>query len=104
MRMLLQVKIPHEPFNSAVRNGTAGQIMNKILEDARPEAVYFTEWEGHRCALLVINLEDPSQVPAYAEPWFLHFQGDCRFRIVMSGEDLQKAGLEQLGKKWGQAG
>ena len=27
MRALIQVKIPHEPFNTAVRKGTAGDTM-----------------------------------------------------------------------------
>ena len=43
MRMVLTVVIPHEPFNSAVRNGTAGDTLKKILDDTKPEAVYFTE-------------------------------------------------------------
>jgi hypothetical protein len=46
-------------------------------------------------------MESAAQVPALAEPWFLHFQADCKFRIVMSPEDLQRAGLQELGKKWG---
>jgi hypothetical protein len=101
MRMLLSVVFPHEPFNSAVRKGTAGQTISKILEAAKPEAVYFTEQEGHRGAFLIVNVESPSQVPAFAEPWFLHFNADCKFRIVMTPDDLQKAGLAELGKKWG---
>src|SRR5437867_6831399 len=87
MRMLLNVKIPHEPFNTAVRNGTAGQIMKKILDDAKPEAVYFIEWDGHRCAVLIINVENQSQIPSFAEPWFLNFQGECKFRIAMTPAD-----------------
>ena len=38
MRMLLDVTIPHEPFNTAVRNGTAGATISRILEDIKPEA------------------------------------------------------------------
>ena len=101
MRMLLTVSIPHEPFNTLVRKGNAGALMAKILDETKPEAVYFTEEDGHRAAILVLNLEKPSQVPSLAEPWFLNFNADCRFRIVMSPEDLEKAGLEELGKKWG---
>ena len=101
MRMLLNVTLPHEPFNTAVRNGTAGKTISKILEAIKPEAVYFTEQDGHRGATLVVNLEKASQVPALAEPWFLHFHADCKFRIAMTAEDLQRAGLEELGKKWG---
>jgi len=64
------------------------------------EAVYFTEYQGRRSAILIINLADPSKVPAFAEPWFLTFNANCEFRVVMTPEDLAKAGLEALGKKW----
>ncbi len=101
MRMLLSVSFPHEPFNAAVRKGTAGETIDKILKAIKPEAVYFTEQDGRRGAELVVNLENPSQIPALAEPWFLHFNADCKFRVMMTPEDLQRAGLAELGKKWG---
>lgn len=73
MRMLLQVRFPHKEFNEAVRNGTAGSKLNRIPEETKPEAVYFTEINGHHGAIMIVNLEDPSRVPALAEPWFLTF-------------------------------
>ena len=100
MRMLLNVIIPHEPFNTAVREGTAGDTMQRILEEIQPEAVYFTEQDGSRAATLVVNVESASQVPSLAEPWFLNFEADCEFRIAMTPEDLGNAGLEELGEKW----
>lgn len=100
MRMLLNVKIPHEAFNAAVRDGSASAKMKRILDDAKPEAVYFTEQNGKRGAIMIVNLESPSQVPAFAEPWFLSFNADCEFHIVMTPDDLGKAGLDALGKKW----
>lgn len=100
MRMLLNVKFPHEEFNRAVRDGSIGNKMRRILEDIKPEAVYFTERNGQRGAILIIDLIDPSKIPAFAEPWFLTFNADVEFHIVMTHEDLQKGGLEQLGKKW----
>ena len=101
MRMLLTVEIPHEPFNTAVREGTAGPTLNRILEDLQPEAVFFTEHDGTRGAVLIVNVDKPSDIPSMAEPWFLSFNADCRFRIAMTPEDLAAAGLDQLGKKWG---
>ena len=41
-----------------------------------------------------------SKIPSFAEPFFLNFNADCRFRPVMLPDDLGKAGLEDLGKKW----
>jgi hypothetical protein len=101
MRMLLNVTFPPEPFNTAVRNGMAGSVIGRILEETKPEATYFTEQEGHRGAILIVNVNQSSDIPALAEPWFLHFNADCEFRIAMTPEDLQRAGLEDLGKRWG---
>ena len=100
MRILLNVKIPHQQFNAAVRDGTAGSKLNQILEAANPEAAYFTEQNGQRGAVLIVDLPDPSKIPALAEPWFLTFEADVEFRVVMTPDDLKKAGLEELGKTW----
>ena len=101
MKMLMIVRIPHEPFNTLVRDGKVGEIMGRILDDLKPESIYFTELDGTRGAVVVINVDDSSQIPSFSEPFFLNFDADCEFRIAMSPEDLVKAGLEKLGKKWG---
>jgi hypothetical protein len=100
MRMLLHVKLPHETFNAAMKDGTAGKKVQRIFDELKPEAVYFTEYHGRRGAIMIINLEDPSKVPTFAEPWFLMFNAECEFHVVMTPEDMGKAGLENLGKKW----
>ena len=100
MRMLLQVRIPHAEFNAAVRDGSAEKKMKQILEQTKPEAVYFTEYDGRRGAIMIININDPSEVPKFAEPWFLSFNADVQFHIVMTPEELGRSGLEKLGKKW----
>jgi hypothetical protein len=100
MRMLLNMRFPHEEFNQAIRDGSVGQKISRILQQSKPEAVYFTEQNGQRGAIMIIDLPDPSMVPAFAEPWFLVFNAEVKFQVVMSPEDLQKAGLEELGKLW----
>jgi hypothetical protein len=100
MRMLMQIQLPPEPFNTAVREGTIGQKMQRILEAIKPEAAYFSEQHGHRGAILVVNVNDASDIPALAEPWFLTFSAEVEFRIAMTPEDLAHANLEALGKKW----
>jgi len=72
----------------------------RIVEETKPEAIYFTEENGRRQAVMVVEVDKPSRVPVLAEPWFLSFNADCRFRIVMSPEDLEASGLDDLGKKW----
>jgi hypothetical protein len=99
--MLMHVQLPLEPFNSAVRDGTVGKKMQKILEANKPEAAYFSEQNGRRGGTLVVNVKDASEVPGLAEPWFLLFNAEVEFRIAMTPEDLARAGLQNLGKKWG---
>lgn len=100
MKMLLNVEFPLEPFNSLVRNGKVGGILEHILDTIKPESAYFTEQNGKRGGIFIVDINAPSDVPFYAEPFFLNFEASCKFRIVMSPEDLQNAGLNDLGKKW----
>ena len=101
MRMIVDITIPHEPFNSLVRSGEAGGALQKCIEHCSPESIYFTEEVGTRAAVMVVEVSDPSRIPHYAEPWFLTFDADCRFRVAMTPEDLAGAGLEALGQKFG---
>jgi hypothetical protein len=98
--MLLQVSIPNDAFNAAIKDGTVGKKIERFLAETKPEAVYFTEIEGLRSAILIVDVADPSKVPSLAEPWFLLFDASCAFHIVMSPKDLAKAGLEEIAKKW----
>ncbi len=100
MRFILHVRMPHDEFNDATRDGSAGAKMRRILEDTKPEATYFTEYDGQRTALMIVDLKDPAEIPKYAEPWFLTFNADVEFHPAMTPEDLAKGGLEDLGKKW----
>jgi hypothetical protein len=70
------------------------------MEATKPEAVYFTEMNGARGAIVIVDMADPSKVPALAEPWFLTFNASVEFRVVMTPDDLKKSGLEDLAKKW----
>ena len=101
MRMLMHVHMPLEPFNTAVRNGTVGQTIQKILETLKPEAAYFSEHNGQRGGVLVVDVGEPSDIPKFAEPWFLSFNAQVEFRVAMTAEDLGRAGLDALGKTWG---
>lgn len=100
MKILVNVTCPVEPFNSMVRNGTAGEIMGRIIDDIKPESIYFTEIDGNRGAVMVVDISGASDIPSIAEPWFLNFEADCEFSIAMSPDDLMKADLPKLGKKW----
>lgn len=100
MRMILLVDFPVEPFNTLVRNGTAGAKIQKVLEDVKPEAIYFTERDGCRGAVVIVDLPDASHIPAVAEPFFLTFNAAIRLRVAMTPEDIAKSGLDAMGSKY----
>jgi|SRR5579862_775459 len=100
MRMLLDITIPHEPFNTLVRKGTVGAAMEKLLKATKAEAVYFSEKDGKRGAMIIVNIENDSDIPGLVEPWFLTFNADCKMRIAMTPEDLAKSGIDKIGKTW----
>jgi hypothetical protein len=100
MKMLMTVEMPHEPFNSLVREGKTEKILGRILEELKPDSIYFTEHNGTRGCVAVVDVKESSEIPKFAEPFFLHFNADCKFRVAITPEELRKANLGDLGKKW----
>ena len=92
MRFLVKVNIPVETGNAAAKAGKLGTTIQSILADLKPEAVYFTDDNGQRTAFVFLQMEDASQIPAMAEPWFLAFNASIEFHPVMVPDDLAKAG------------
>ena len=93
MRTLLQVSIPPETGNAAVKNGTLGATIHDILADLKPESAYFlADDHGNRSGFIVFDLKEASDIPGVAEPWFLAFDAKIALRPVMTPEDLGKAG------------
>ncbi len=103
MRFIVKARMDVEAANALARAGKLGSTIQAILEELKPEAAYFVADEGQRTAILVIDMEDMSQLPAVAEPWFLAFDADIEATPAMVAEDLEKAGpaIEQAVKKFG---
>ena len=103
MRMLLKVSLPVEASNEVFKSGTFPKTMEAILAEQKPEAAYFFANEGKRGGFLVVNMKDTSEIPAFAEPWFLAFNAHVEFHPVMTVEDLARAtpAIEQAVRKYG---
>ncbi len=103
MRFLVTATWDMEAGNALAKSGKLGATVKSILEDLQPEAAYFTANQGNRTAVLVVDLADPSQLPAVAEPWFLAVNATVEFQPAMVPEDLAKAGpsIEQAVAKFG---
>jgi hypothetical protein len=100
MRMMLTVTFPVETFNAAVRDGSVAAKMGRSLEEIKPEAAYFTDTDGKRSGVLIVNLTDASQIPALAEPWMLHFNAGIALKPVMTPDDLRASGIDQIGARY----
>lgn len=91
MRMLLKVTIPTETGNDLVRRGTLGSTIQNILEELKPEAAYFVEYNGERTGFIVADLASESGIPAMAEPFFLALNARVECRPAMTPQDLAAA-------------
>jgi hypothetical protein len=102
MRFLLKVNIPVESGNAAAKAGKLGAIIQFILAELKPEAVYFTDEKGQRTGFIFLEMREASQIPAIAEPWFLAFNAGIELHPVMVPADLAQASgaIEQAVKKY----
>jgi hypothetical protein len=97
MRMLLKASFDTEKANEAIRNGTLTKLIQESMEQIKPEAAYFTADHGKRTAYVVFDMQDSSQMPVLAEPFFLNLDAEISYTPVMNMEDVQK-GLSQIGR------
>ena len=74
MRFLVRISWDVEAGNAIIRSGKLGQIIQSILAEQKPEAVYFTAEGGQRGGIMVVNISDVSQIPALAETLVLDRQ------------------------------
>jgi len=103
MRYIMKIRIPVEAGNKSLRDPEFGEKMQRALKEVRAEAAYFTTINGQRGGYVVVSMDDASQIPAIAEPFFLWLDADIDFVPVMLPEDLGKAGpaIGAAVKNWG---
>ena len=92
MRMLLKAIIPTEAANAGIRDGSMMANLEKVAEDLMPEAVYFTLEKGKRAMLMIINMDDSSELVGVVEPLFLSMGARVTLTPVLNAEDFEKAG------------
>jgi hypothetical protein len=102
MRFLLRVSFPVEAGNASARKDGFKAIQS-ILQMQKPEAAYFLTRDGKRTGLLIVNLEDASQMAEFCEPWFLALDAEAYWSPVMVPSDLEKAApaIEDAVKSFG---
>ncbi|MBV8372533.1 MAG: hypothetical protein JOY69_04680 [Candidatus Eremiobacteraeota bacterium] len=103
MRMLLKLNFPTPAGNDAMKSGAIPGKLTDILDELKPEAVYFAEDNGERTGYIFFDMAEPADLPRIAEPFFLAFNARLTARPAMTLDDLTKAGpaIERAVKKYG---
>lgn len=68
-----------------------------VLNQIKPEAVYFSSIDGERGIYMIVNLPSADMIATIAEPLWMMFSCKIDFTPVMELADLQK-GLQNLKK------
>ena len=102
MRFLVRATIPVEAGNALARNPNMGKLMEEILADLKPEAVYYALDKGQRTVYFVINIQDSHQLPSIVEPLWLSLKADIDFLPAMDQTEFAKAvpSIERAVKKY----
>lgn len=98
MRTMIRVKMPVEAGNKAVQDGSLQKTITEALQRLKPEAAYFFAEHGVRAAIMIVEMKEPSEIPAIAEPFFTRLNASVEFIPIMNAEDL-KLGLAKFGQK-----
>ena len=95
MRMMLKATMDTAAGTKAIESGRLPQVMQSLMEQLKPEAAYFGPNDGCRCAFIVFDMADPSQLPVLTEPLFGELNARIEIFPVMDRDDLER-GLSQL--------
>ena len=103
MKYIMKMKMSQDKGDKAIRDPQFGHKMHDLLAEIKAESAYFTTICGHRGAYIVVNINDASEIPGIAEPFFLWLGADVDFIQVMTPEDLAKGGpaMAAAVQKWG---
>ena len=97
MRVMMKVQIPTEAGNAAIKDGSLPQIVGSALEALKAEAAYFTAEDGMRTGLIFFDMEDSSDIPPAAEPFFLGLGAKITLSPVMNADEM-RAGVAKAMK------
>jgi hypothetical protein len=103
MRILLKAEWPVEVSNAAIKDGSMSKTVQSILDKQKPEAAYFLTSNGKRTTIIILDMQDSSQMTEVAEPWFPSFNASIEFTPVLNFDDWMRGGqgIEKAVKKYG---
>ena len=91
MRVLVRAMIPTTAGNRMVKDPNFLKSIEDYTKKFNCEASYFTEVNGNRTMVFVLDLPSQDMIPAIAEPLFQGFDANVEIHPAMNLNDLKKA-------------
>jgi hypothetical protein len=89
MRFIVRTIFRTEAGNKAVSDPNFLKNIQGFIENNKAEAAYFTELNGERTVIFIVDLPSVDRMPAIAEPFF-RMGARVEFHPAMNFEDLKK--------------
>lgn len=89
MRTMLKIQLPAVAGNAAIADNSLPTILQRLMEQVKPEAAYFYAEGGRRAALMVFDMTESSQIPPIVEPLFMGMEATVDLIPVMNAQELQ---------------
>ncbi|MGA7369338.1 MAG: hypothetical protein WBX01_09425 [Nitrososphaeraceae archaeon] len=91
MRVVVRAMIPTTAGNKMVKDPNFLKNVEDYIEKVNCEAAYFTDLNGMRTMVFVLDLSSPDMIPAIAEPLFQEYDANVEIHPAMNLDDLKKA-------------
>jgi hypothetical protein len=91
MRVLVRAMIPTTAGNKMVKDPNFLKNIEDYIKKFSCEASYFTEVNGNRTMVFILDLPSSDMIPAIAEPLFQGFDANVEIHPAMNLDDLKKA-------------
>ena len=91
MRVLVRAMIPTVAGNKMVKDPNFLKNLEEYLQKFNCEAAYFTEVNGSRTMVLILDLPSTDMIPAIVEPLFQGYDANVEIHPAMNLDDLKKA-------------
>ena len=91
MRVIVRAMIPTVAGNKMIEDPNFLKNLEDYIKKFNCEASYFTEVNGNRTMVFVLDLPSSDMIPAIAEPLFQRYEANVEIHPAMNLEDLKKA-------------
>jgi hypothetical protein len=98
VKFLLRLHFPTEHGNKMLQDPNFQQKLEGVLNQIKPEAVYFGPVEGERGIYMIVNMTSADMMAGIGEPLWMALNCKLDVTPVMELSDLKK-GLQGLQKK-----